>query len=362
MRVCFLADAGAVNTRTWVDHFADVLGHDVHVISVNRPGTLSPSVRLHRIGTDAGTTTASGKLALLRSAGPIRRLLNRIEPDLVIGYRVASYGYLGARAGVHPLVATAQGQYIVFPPHSVPKHYFARVAIRSADLLHAWAPHMARRFVELGGDPKKVFVCPRGIDLEKFKARAEDARDEFSVITTRGLHRGYRVDIVIRAIAEACREIPGINALIAGGGEAEQELRYLANDLGIGDRVRIPGHVVNGELPGYIARSAVYVSPVPSDGVSASLLEAMASGAFPIVRDIEANRSWVEHGRNGFLVPGDAPSAYAGAIVSACRDGSLRRRAAEENRRIVLERGNILVNMRRIEAAYLDLAAARRGC
>jgi len=207
-----------------------------------------------------------------------------------------------------------------------------------------------------------VFVCPRGIDLEKFKARAEGAADEFSVITTRGLHRGYRVDVVIRAIAEARRELPGVNALIAGGGEAEEELRGLARNLGVGDRVKIPGHVVNGELPGYLARSAVYVSPVPSDGVSASLLEAMAAGAFPIVRDIEANRAWVEHGRNGFLVPGDAPTAYAGAIVSACRDEPLRRRAADENRHIVHERGNLLVNMRRIEAAYLDLAAVGRGC
>jgi glycosyltransferase involved in cell wall biosynthesis len=360
MRVCFLADAGAVNTRTWVDHFSDVLGHEVHVVSVNRPGTLSPSVRLHRIGSDAGTQSLFGKFALLQSVDPIRRILNRIEPDLVIGYRVASYGYLGAKAGFHPLVATAQGQHIVYPRRSLPKHYFARVAIRSADLLHAWAPHMARRFVELGGDPGKVLVCPRGIDLAKFKPRADGAGNEFSVITTRGLHRGYRVDIVIRAVAEARREVPGISALIAGGGEAEVELRRLAADLGVADRVKLPGHVVNGELPGYLASSAVYVSPVPSDGVSASLLEAMACGAFPIVRDIEANSTWIEHGRNGFLVPGDEPRSYAAAIAAACRDDALRRRAAEQNRRIVEERGEIRSNMKRIEAAYAELAA-RRG-
>lgn len=360
MRVCFLADAGAVNTRTWVDHFSDVLGHEVHVISVNRPGTLSPSVRLHRIGSDSGTQSAFGKLALLQSIGPIRRILARIDPDLVIGYRVASYGYLGARAGFHPLVATAQGQYIVYPRRSIPKHYFARVAIRSADLLHAWAPHMARRFVELGGDPKKVFVCPRGIDLTKFKPRAGGAENEFSVITTRGLHRGYRVDIVIRAVAEARRDLPGISALIAGGGEAEAELRSLAADLGVADRVKLPGHVVNGELPGYLARSAVYVSPVPSDGVSASLLEAMACGTFPIVRDIEANSAWIQHGTNGFLVRDDDPRSYAAAITAACRDDGLRRRAADENLRILGERGEIRSNMKRMEAAYLELAA-RKG-
>jgi glycosyltransferase involved in cell wall biosynthesis len=361
MRVCFLADAGAVNTRTWVDHFADVLGHEVHVVSVNRPGTLSPSVRLHRIGGDAGTKTAFGKLALLQSIGPIRRILKSIEPDLVIGYRVASYGYLGAKAGFHPFVATAQGQYIVYPPRSIPKRYFARVAIGSADLLHAWAPHMARRLIELGADPKRVFVCPRGIDLVKFKPRANGSEDQFSVITTRGLHRGYRVDIVIRAVAEARRDLPGISALIAGGGEAETELRRLAADLGVADRVKLPGHVVNGELPGYLASSAVYVSPVPSDGVSASLLEAMACGAFPIVPDIEANSIWIENGKNGFLVPDDEPRTYAAAITAACRDDGLRRRAAEQNRRIVEERGEIRSNMRRIEAAYLELAAAGRS-
>jgi glycosyltransferase involved in cell wall biosynthesis len=206
-----------------------------------------------------------------------------------------------------------------------------------------------------------VFTCPRGIDLTKFKPRAEGAENEFSVITTRGLNRGYRVDVVIRAVAVARRDFPGISALIAGGGEAEAELRRLAADVGVADRVKLPGHVVNGELPGYLARSAVYVSPVPSDGVSASLLEAMASGTFPVVRDIEANSAWIEHGKNGFLVPGDDPSAYAAAIVAACRDEALRRSAAEANRRILEERGEIRSNMKRIEAAYLELAAAGRS-
>jgi len=341
-----------------VDHLADVLGHEVHVVSVNRDGVLSPSVRLHRIGSTAGTVDAAGKLDLLRSVRPIRRIVEELRPDLVVGYRVASYGYLGARSGFHPLVVTAQGQHIVYPRRSLPKRYFASVAMRTADLLHAWAPHMARRMVELGADPKKVFVCPRGIDVGRFAARPAGGGDEFTVIATRGLHRGYRIDLLVRAVALARREVPGITALIAGDGEAAAELRALAADLGVGDRVRFEGHVPYDALPGLLGRSAVYVSPVPSDGVSASLLEAMACGAFPVVRDIEANRHWVTDGANGFLVRGDDAEAYARAIAAAAKDAALRSRAALENRRVVEERGDIATNMRRIEAAYFEVAAA----
>ena len=48
-----------------------------------------------------------------------------------------------------------------------------------------------------------------------------------------------------------------------------------------------------------------------------SILEAMASGSFPIVTDIAANRAWISHGRNGFLVPSGNDKALAAGIIEA---------------------------------------------
>jgi glycosyltransferase involved in cell wall biosynthesis len=361
MRICFLADAGSVNTQTWADHFADRLGHEVHVVSVNRAGEFSPSVRLRTLGSHSERLGALGKLAYVTRIGAIRRIVAEIDPDLVIGYRVASYGYIGARVGFHPLVVVAQGQNIVVPWRSRPKRASARAAIRAADLIHTWAPHMTRRLIELGADPSKIMVCPRGIDLDRFVARAAGEPPALTAVSTRSLTRGYRAETVVRSFILAAAELPEFSGALVGNGAEMSALSGLVSEAGLSDRIRFEGRVPNDRVPGLLGRSAVYVSAVRTDGVSASLLEAMARGCFPVVRDNDANRHWVTHGENGFLIEGDDPSDYAAAIVSARRDDALRERAAVANRVIVEERADLAKNARRIEAAYRELVESFGG-
>lgn len=359
MRICFLADAGSVNTRSWANGFAEVLGHDVHVVSVNRTGQFAPAVKLHHLGSETGTQTTGGKLRYLMYLGRIRRIVRDIAPDLVVGYRVASYGYVAAMTGFHPIVVVAQGQYIVAPHHARAKRYFVGRALKGADLVHSWAPHVTRKLEEFGADPKKILTQHRGIDLTVFTEGAGLGDAPPAVVATRGLWRWYRVDVVVRAIALAREKVSDITGTIAGTGPAEGELRGLVGELGADDYVSFAGSVPHGVLPQLLHRSSIYVSAVPTDGVSASLLEAMATGCFPIVRDNDANRHWVENGVNGYLVPGDDPAAYADCIVSAATDNDMRRRAVAANRRIVEERGDLSRNMKTIERAYLDLIEGR---
>ena len=65
-----------------------------------------------------------------------------------------------------------------------------------------------------------------------------------------------------------------------------------------------------------IGQADVYVSAAASDGASIALLEAMALGVVPVVSDIVANRSWIEDGVNGVLVPIE-PHAIADGIRRA---------------------------------------------
>ena len=355
MRICFLADAGSVNTRSWVNAFAEDLGHEVHVVSVNRTGEFAPSVILHHLGTETGTKDTLGKLGYLRRIRHIRRLVNEIAPDILVGYRVASYGYVGARTGFRPLVVVAQGQYIITPRHSLPKRIFALTAIREASLLHSWAPHVTERLIELGADPDRILTCHRGIDITRFSPGAASERVPASVIVTRNLCSWYRIDVIVKALALARGDVSDLTCNIAGDGDAEQDLRQLADGLGMADAVRFPGRVPHEELPALLRRSSIYVSAVRTDGVSASLLEAMATGCFPIVRDNAANRHWVEHGRNGLLVAEGSAAAYAEAITTACRDHELLANAARINREIVAERADSTRNMRTIERAYQAL-------
>ncbi len=358
MRLCFLADAGSANTQVWVNYFAESLGHDVHIVSLSRGRGLSPAVTLHQFGETRDTRSLRSKLGYLAQTGRIRDLVREISPDIVVGYRVASYGYVGARTGFHPLAVVAQGQRIVYPARSLAKMRSVKIALKTADIINSWAPHMTDRLVELGADPEKILTCPRGIDLEKFTRPSESATTEFTVVSTRGLNKHYGADIIIRASRLAAESLGTVPTAIAGSGEAESALKELAKDLGAAADVWFAGEIPNDELPGLLGRSDVYVSAVRTDGVSASLLEAMACGCFPIVTDNTANRLWVEDGVNGFLIAAPDPQAFAAAIVRAMDDPTLRQRARNENLRIVQERADMSVNMRTISDAYQDLVVS----
>ncbi len=354
MRICFLADAGSINTRTWVDYVSDRLGHEVHVVSVCRGGELGPSVTLHQIGGHRRGMRGASKLAYLLNEPRVRRIVRSLAPDIVVGYRVASYGYLAARTGVRPCVVVAQSQDVVAPDAPAATRHFARRAIAGADLAHAWARHSADRLVELGANPADVFVCPRGIDLGRF--RPGDGCDRApSVIATRGLHDAYRVDRIVRGVALAAAELPGITATILGDGEAREGLERLARELGAGDRIRFAGAVGHDELPSLLQRHPMYASAVPTDGVSASLLEAMACGSFPIVVDNAANRDWITDRSTGRLLGEAGAEEFARAIVESWRDEELRRRARAENLAVVQERADLDTNMRRIDERYRRL-------
>ncbi len=360
MRVCFLADAGSINTRTWVDYFADRLGHDVHVVSVRRAGELSPSVTVHQVGSHRDVVRGAAKLTYLAQVPRIRRLVRSLHPDIVIGYRVASYGYLAAAIGIHPFVVVAQGQHIVAPDAPRANLFFARRAIAGADLSHAWAEHSGRRLIELGADPDRVFVCPRGIDLGAFGLPDGEATAP-AVIATRALHRYYGIDRIVRAVALAAEELPDLTATIVGEGEARDELEDLARTLGAVGRISFTGAVANAELPVLLRQHPFYVSTVPTDGVSASLLEAMACGAFPITADNDANRGWITDGRTGRLLDDLSPAAIASAIVGAWRDHGLRRSARAANRATVEARADLDANMRIIETRYGELVGEAGG-
>lgn len=355
MRICFLAHASSANTRSWANHLADSLGHDVHVVSLCHSDGLSDAVTLHVV-----PSRCRGIWAYAAAVPRVKRLVGEIGPEVVIGYRIPSYGFLAATTGFHPLVLAAQGR-VVTTPNALLKRLLVSYAFPRADLINSWGPHMTRRLVELGANPDAILTCPRGIDLAFFGPGEPDASRSSTVVVSRTLHRAYHHDTMLRAVALALRDVPALRCVIAGDGEARGELEALAMKLGISDRVDFPGVIGPDRLAAMLRSARVYASTVRSDGVSASLLEAMASGSYPVVMDNEANRLWITDGENGTLVGKADPTSLAGAVVEAMRDGDRRARAAALNREIVERRADLERNMRTIERAYVSLVRAGAG-
>lgn len=116
--------------------------------------------------------------------------------------------------------------------------------------------------------------------------------------------------------------------------------------------VQFLGRVPHEEMPDLLSQSDIYVSTSRYDGTSVSLLEALASGAFPVVTDIPSNREWIVDGCNGFLVSEEDEKLLARRIVQAIRNHGLWEEAYEINRRIVKERAYWKENIKRVTELY----------
>jgi glycosyltransferase involved in cell wall biosynthesis len=140
--------------------------------------------------------------------------------------------------------------------------------------------------------------------------------------------------VLLRAFAEARREIPALELDIAGRGPMEPALRALARELGVGDAVRFLGYV--SPIQEAIEGSAIVVVPSMGEGFGMVALEAMERARPVIAASIGGLGELVRDGETGLLVePGEA-APLAGAIIELAGDLGRAERMGEAGRRRAL--------------------------
>jgi glycosyltransferase involved in cell wall biosynthesis len=355
MRLCFIADANHANAANWFEYFATELGHEVHVISFTRVTREIKGIILYDL-------TVRNKLLLLTKIRTLSKLFRQINPDLLIAYRVQSFSFLAACTRFHPVVMVAQSRTVVWPPNSRIMAWFCKYAIRRADWILSWADHTTDRLIELGANRNIIDTFPRGVRPELFFPKPENAESNGQIIiTTRSMIPNYNYDVLIRAIRDVVNLRPGVKYQIAGEGKTRPQLEKFVEELGLKSNVEFLGYVPNAKLPDRLREATVYLSAYLEDGVSMSLLEAMACGLLPVVPDVEPNHIWIQDGLNGLLFrPGDHASLVQ-KLNEALSNAALRKQAREHNVRLVHERVNWHANMRRIESRFSQVISQFRN-
>ena len=304
--------------------------------------------------------------ARLKAAGFYREL-KRINPDVVHAHYVSDYGFLAALSGRHPMVVTAWGSDLLIDPQlSVITGRLVRWVLSRADLITYNAEQLGQAAQAMGAPPERLVQVVMGVGsemLDALRTHAVAPADRGPVILSqRSLERSvYNVDVVIKAMPEVLRRMPAARLVVGSDGALRGQLEDLSRRLDVAGAVEFAGTATwPAGLAERLGRAAVYVSVPSSDGTSVTLLEAMASGAYPIVSDLPSNREWVTR-EGGTVVPVREVAPLADAIVSALEDPTRRSSTAVHNREVINERGLWDVNMKRMESAYRSLAARARG-
>ncbi|HYL72967.1 MAG TPA: glycosyltransferase [Bryobacteraceae bacterium] len=356
MKLCLLANAASIHTQRWATYFFNQ-GHAVAVLSLTNAHI--PGATVQTVGPDPARV---GRSAYLLALPRVRRALRTMTPDIVHGHYVGGYGLLAALSGFHPLVLSAWGSdVLVVPRTNRCLKWIVQQSLRRADLITSMADHMTATIRSLGVNGARVITLPFGVDTSVFHPNRRQATNGVApfIVSTRNLEPVYNVRLMIEALPKIFDASPNTRAEIIGDGSTRSGLEARARELGIDHRVSFTGRLPQSEIATRLSRADIFVSTSLSDGNNISLNEAMACGAFPVVTDIPANRQWIEHGRNGFLVDVDDPGGLANQVLGGLGHADLRRSAADLNWQIVQQRASWNSSMNLMEMTYQDLIARR---
>lgn len=239
----------------------------------------------------------------------------------------ALLGRAAARAAKVPaIIATAHG--FAFNEHSSRLTIGAitlveRVAARWCDRITFVSEFHGRWAADLGiGRPSQHVVIPNGIPdvTERIQHERAAARaglgvteDEFLVVANARLAPQKGLDVLIDAlpkvVANASRPL---RVVIAGDGPQRTALESMVRERSLGQTVSLVGF--RSDIPDLLQAADAIVLPSRWEGLSISLLEAMASARPIVTTRIGSNVEVTMDGRDALLVDRDDAESLAGAL------------------------------------------------
>jgi glycosyltransferase involved in cell wall biosynthesis len=286
----------------------------------------------------------------------LARLFRRLDVDVVHTHNTAAYFYAvpAARlARVPTVVHTRHGQRCNATPR---QNRVFRFLSRFVDTMVCVSEDSRRLARGEGIDPGKTCTIWNGIDLSRF-AYTGPTPGGPAVIVAR-LSPEKDVETLVRAAAIAAERFSGFRLEIVGDGVCRASLEELSAQLRLDDRVRFLGEMDN--IPELLGRAALFVLPSLTEGLSLTLLEAMARGLPVVATCVGGNPEVVSQGETGLLVEPRSPESLADAMVRVVVQPELARQMGIAGRRRVEEFFDVRRMIAEYEALYLASELAGR--
>jgi sugar transferase (PEP-CTERM/EpsH1 system associated) len=302
----------------------------------------------------------------LRWYGRLYRLVRELRPDIMHTRNLSTLEaqFVAVAAGVPGRVHGEHGRD-VFDLHGKSRKY---------NLLRRAARPFIHRYIAVSRDlaswlattvgvaRERVSQIYSGVDAQRFHVPAEGVRADLAghaldrkvVIGSVGRMVAVKdYPTLARAFIRACEICPAgrdrMFLAIAGDGESRSECQDLVAAAGLASQAWFPGS--REDVPEFMRSLDVFVLPSLGEGVSNTVLEAMASGLPVVATRVGGNPELVEDGITGALVPAGDVEAMARALLRYADDTGLRRQHGAAAR----SRIESAFSLDRMVAGYLDV-------
>ncbi len=282
----------------------------VELTFVSLTGLGPPADDLRAAGFDVQTIglPKTKKIAALKS---LRSIFRERHIDVVHTHNTYPhfYGAIAARwAGVQTVINTQHGRgcgsgWKALWQFRIANHLASRVVGVSED-----ATNLCQ-----GQDrpnAKKMITVWNGIDLDRFAFHGP--RQEPIAISVARLSPEKDYATLFRALPQVIQYEPQFRLILVGDGSERLPLEKLADELGIRNHIEFLGE--RKDVSELLKTAGFFVSSSKTEGISLTLLEAMAVGLPIVTTRVGGNPEIVVEGETGKLVPSQNPDALAKAI------------------------------------------------
>lgn len=351
MKICFLGDGNSIHIQRWLKFFYEKK-HEVHLITFG--DVEIDNIYVHKIKNN-NIKQNGGNWVYIKNIRKIKKIIKKLNPDLVNAHYVTSYGFLGALSNFKPLVISTWGSDILVTPEiNFIYKLITKYSLNRSDLITSDSYYMTDKIKNLSY--KNVITVPMGVEENLCYKQRNDSNEIINIVSLRTINKNSNVDLIIKAFKEVVSLNKGrkLNLIIANSGPEIDEIKKLVNDLKIGNQVIIKGYVSTEDIINLLLSCNLYVTIPTSDSTSVSLLEAMACGALCLVSNIPANLEWINN-TNGYIVDKFELTEIVNKMDKAINNSEFKNKCMNNNRELILKKALWYKNMTYVEEQYFSL-------
>lgn len=342
MKIILLSGASSIHTLRWANGLS-AAGVQVHVISQQLTmAEATYNAQLHLFPTRG----AAGYLLMVPS---VRKLIAKIQPDLVNAHYASGYGTTARLVNYRPWLLSVWGSDVYdFPYKSALHRWGVASNLEAADAVASTSHCMARQTQNLVPSLRGIAVTPFGVDCSHFSPHPdirESIADAPIVIgTVKTLAHTYGVDLLIKAFSFARQALLQNNPALAarlrlrivGSGPDSSLLQQITVQQQVFDVTEFAGHVPHDQVIAELHKLDIYVALSRRESFGVAAIEAGAAGLPVVVSDVGGLPEVVRHGETGLVVPNNDVPAAADALLLLINNSVLRHRLGAAGRDHVL--------------------------
>ncbi|WP_215193266.1 glycosyltransferase family 4 protein [Exiguobacterium sp. s95] len=345
MRIALLAAGSDVHAVRWANKLNE-LGHEVHLIFQKnhdlKQDQVSNQIKIYKLNFKK-------TIGYYLNAIELKKILNKINPDILNAHYASGYGTLARLTNFHPCIISVYGSDVYdFPYKSKINMNIIKKNLNYADGIASTSHVMANQTIDLGikHELKDIKITPFGVDTNKFKRNDRNTSNEKIIIgSIKKLSPKYGLEYSIKAIKymidNKMIDLEKLNFeyRIYGEGNQKEEFEKFIKLNNLEKYIKLKGRVPNTQVPNELNNFDIFIgsSILESESFGVAIVEAMACEVPVIVSNVGGFKEVVGNGQYGVVFERKNVKELADKIIDLIENPEKRRKMGELSRKRVLD-------------------------